>query len=264
MFANDSNSYVLCKYNTKNLIGTQIAFYISIEDTFEYIISTYKQKENDFYKKYMLHQDGCVFNFEYEQNIYELYKVEKNSNYVLIIFDLETNLINFVEGFNNEKNALKNMKKQFENISKTYELQKKFEQNIIFNDNKIFGMTSKCIKRFCDLTKEEIHTEIHNKFCDMYLDDITIEPKNKKQLLYEDGAYFRIITGCYKFKYYDNIYNINVEACQYFRVGFNDGGKEKTEIEIDCDESFLRDTRLTDKDIINYVGDIIEEHINEI
>jgi hypothetical protein len=34
--------------------------------------------------------------------------------------------------------------------------------------------------------------------------------------------------------------------------------------EIDCDESFLRDTRLTDKDIINYVGDIIEEHINEI
>lgn len=260
MFENDFDSYVLCRYNTKNLIDTQTAYYISIKDIFEYVVSVCKQNKDEFIKKYLSHQSGCIFNFEYEQNIYELYKIEKNSAYVLIIFDLETDLINSVKGFGDEESALKNMKKQLKNTSKkkNRELQKNFEQNVIhLNNKKIFGMVSKCAKRLCDMTQEEILTEIENKFCDINLDDVIIEPKNKNQLLCENGTYFRKITAHYKFKYYNNIYCINVEAYQYF-------SEEKTIIEIDCDESFLRETRLTDMDVINCVGDIIEKQINEL
>jgi hypothetical protein len=266
MFENDFSSYVLCRYSTKNLMDTRTGFYVSIQDAFEYIVSICKQNKKDFIKKYKSYQSGCLFNFEYEQNIYELYRVEKNCKCVLLTFDLETNMINSVSCFESEETALDALKEGFKKISKskTYKLEYGFDKDIVFNNNKIYGMTHKCIKRLCDMTKEEIKEEIQDKFRDIDLENITIEPKNKNQLLYEDGAYFRIITGCYKFKYYDDVYEINIEAQQYYRVGFNDIGKESTEIEIDCDESFLKATKLTDKDIINYVGDVIEEHVNDI
>ena len=150
----DNDSYILCKYDTKNNITMNTCFYKNIIDTYYYIMDNYDFiKSKDFlenYDKYLLRNNvkNCnnmlfpknyVFSFEHENNLYELFRIKIDSEYVLLIFNLETNLIESVEGFDNYENAMYEMNKKYTELFDN-------DINLIKHNEIPFGMIFKCIK----------------------------------------------------------------------------------------------------------------------
>ena len=156
---NDSNSYILCKHTVGNLLTTHTSFFPTFNDVYECIINNYKFiKSDDFLNSYneylnglivknghnMLFSKDYVFSFEHDDIRYELYRIDKNSNYGLVIFIAEMNLIGSVKGFDTHDNALKQMESEFK---------ERFNSDVVINDNNptliqyndiIFGMIFRC------------------------------------------------------------------------------------------------------------------------
>lgn len=64
----------------------------------------------------ILFSKDYVFSFEHTNYTYELYKIDKNSKYALLLFNISMNLIGSIEGFNEHEDAVKQMKGIYRNI----------------------------------------------------------------------------------------------------------------------------------------------------
>jgi len=143
IFNDDKNSYLCCKYNTKNILNLHTIYFANIKDAYKFINNNYDIKLKDFLESYNIYTHfqkndfpkNYVFSFEYENNLYELYKIEYNCNYVLILFNIETNLIGYVGSFNNYDDA---------------ECKMINEYNIVFDDDKIFYDKNTCLSKHND------------------------------------------------------------------------------------------------------------------
>jgi hypothetical protein len=155
-FNNDSNNYILFRYNKKNILTANICFFLNIGDSYEYIINNFDFIDRkDFllsYQNYIknvhniLFPKNYVFSFEYDDNIYELYRIDKDSNYVLILFSIETQLIGYVKGFEKYTDAIEKMKKEYR---ETYDDDNVFDDNnmdLVMKNDKVFGMIFRCNK----------------------------------------------------------------------------------------------------------------------
>ena len=153
-FNNDSNNYLLFRYNKKNILTANICFFLNIEDSYEYIINYFDFIDRkDFlksYQNYIKNENNMlkdyIFSFEYDDNIYELYRIDKDSNYVLILFSVETQLISYVKGFEKYTDAIEKMKKEYR---ETYDDDNIFDDNnmdLVIKNDKVFGMVFRCNK----------------------------------------------------------------------------------------------------------------------
>ena len=127
---------------------------------YECIINYFKFiKSDEFLKSYneylnglilknghnMLFSKDYVISFGHDDIRYELYRIDKNSNYVLVMFISEMNLIGSVKGFDTRDDALEQIKKEFK---------ERFNSDVVINDSNpnliqyediIFGMIFRCI-----------------------------------------------------------------------------------------------------------------------
>lgn len=153
-FKDDFNNYLLFRYNKKNILMANICFFLNIGDSYEYIINYFDFIDRkDFlqsYLNYIKNKNNMlkdyVFSFEYDDNIYELYRIDKDSNYVLIIFDDETQLISYIKGFVKYTDAIEKMKKEYR---ETYDDDNIFDDNnmdLVIKNDKVFGMVFRCNK----------------------------------------------------------------------------------------------------------------------
>ena len=157
---NDSNSYILCKHTVGNLLTTHTSFFSTFNDVYECIINYFKFiKSDEFLKSYneylnglivknghnMLFSKDYVISFGHDDIRYELYRTDKNSNYALVMFISEMNLIGSVKGFDTRDDALEQIKKEFK---------ERFNSDVVINDSNpnliqyediIFGMIFRCI-----------------------------------------------------------------------------------------------------------------------
>jgi hypothetical protein len=149
----DKYSYILCRYNSNNLLETKICSFLEINNVYEYLINQFNFIDEDTFQKNYLNYinnysvtntilNNNILLFESQDNKYSLYIIDKNSSYALLTFN-EQKLIDSVETFNNHNNALDKMKENYSNI---------FEDDItntnnvlmIPNNASIFGMIFKC------------------------------------------------------------------------------------------------------------------------
>lgn len=161
-FNDDNYSYVLCRYDVKNNLKTNICYFSKINDAYKYIINNYNIIKSDnfleSYEKSLLEihfQNGhniyipknYVLSFVFDDYLYELYRIIENVEYVLLIFNTETNFIGYVEGFNNYESAIFKMKEEYKEVYEDNE-------NIFYDENIslikyndiVFGMIFKCVK----------------------------------------------------------------------------------------------------------------------
>ena len=165
----DNNSFILCKYNFTNLLETKICSFSMINDVFHYLTNQfYFIHKEEFLKSYLDYLNGkygknghnilipknYVFSFQYGNDLYELYAIDKNSKYTLLTFNIYTKLIGCVQCFDSHENALTQMKINYckifnEEIINTDDI---FNEEII-NTNEIqtipdngliYGMIFKC------------------------------------------------------------------------------------------------------------------------
>jgi hypothetical protein len=155
-FNNDSNNYLLFRHNKKNILTANICFFMNIGDSYKYIINNFDFiVRKDFllsYQNYIKNEHNIlfskkyVFSFEYDDNIYELYRIDKDSNNVLLLFSIETQLICYVKGFEKYTDAIEKMKKEYR---KTYNDNNIFDDNnmdLLIKNDKVFGMVFRCNK----------------------------------------------------------------------------------------------------------------------
>ena len=163
-FYNDNNSYVLCRYDVKNNLNTNICYFSKINYAYKYIINNYNIiKSDDFLESYekfllgihfanghnMLIPKNYVLSFIFHDYLYELYGITENAEYVLLIFNTGTNLIGYVEGFNNYESAIFIMKEEYKEVYEDEDNENIFyDENIslIKHNDIVFGMIFKCIK----------------------------------------------------------------------------------------------------------------------
>jgi len=155
-FNNALNSYLLCRYDKNNSLTMNTCFFSTINDAYEHIMTNFNFiKSKNFLESYddylnnnhiknghnMLFPKDYVFSFEYDKSIYELYKIIKNSNYVLLIFDISTQLVGYTQGFDTHSNALEKMKIEYrETFDETFDN----DINLIKHNDFIFGMIFEC------------------------------------------------------------------------------------------------------------------------
>ena len=107
-FVNDSNSYLLCRYKISNILEMNTIFFLTINNTYNYILNNFNMIKPDvFCDSYLNYINGThiknghniifsedyVFSFEHNNYAYELYRIDKNSKYALLIFNIGMNLI---------------------------------------------------------------------------------------------------------------------------------------------------------------------------
>ena len=148
----DNYSYILTRYNSNNLLETQICSFMEINDVYEYLINQFNLlDEKQFQINYLNYINNYIaikpiknhiFSFESQDYIYNLYIVDTHSSFVLLIFNDE-NLIDSVETFDNHNNALHKMK---ENYSNAFDDDITNTSNILMipNNASVFGMIFKC------------------------------------------------------------------------------------------------------------------------
>ena len=160
-FVNDSNSYLLCRYKIGNILEMNTIFFLTINDTYKYIIDNFNMiKPDDFYDSYlnyingthvknghnMLFSEDYVFSFEHKNYAYELYRIDKNSKYALLIFNIGMNLIGSIEGFDEHEDAVKQMKKVYiETFDDDINIFDDDNIELIQHNDTIFAMIFKCI-----------------------------------------------------------------------------------------------------------------------
>lgn len=154
-FKDDFNNYLIFRYDLKNILTANISFFSNIKVLHEYIINYFDFINNkDFLESYdnyiknnhtknghnMLFPKDYVFSFEYDNNMYELYRIDKNSNYVLFMFNIETQLIGYVKGFDNYNDAIEKMKNEYKTVYDDDNIFNDNNINLIIKDDKVFGM----------------------------------------------------------------------------------------------------------------------------
>ena len=150
----ENYGYILCRYNSNNLLQTMIKSFLEIEyltNEFDFINEEeLKQSYLDFLSgnhikngHYMLFPKNYIFSFEYQNNLYELYAINKYSKYVLLTFNIETKLIGCVKDFSNYDNALTQMKINYCNTFDD-DIINTSNTQIILHDGIVFGMIFRC------------------------------------------------------------------------------------------------------------------------
>ena len=147
----DNYSYILCRYNSDNLLETKISCFSEINNVYEYLKTQFNFLDEDAFQQNHLNYVNTyitpkiilrnyIFSFESQNYLYELYIIDINSSYALLTFNKE-NLIDSVETFDSHDNALDQMKKNYSNT---------FNDNIIMipNNTSIFGMIFKCNNQY--------------------------------------------------------------------------------------------------------------------
>jgi len=149
----DNYSYILIRYNLNNLLETKICSFLEINDVYEYLTNQFNfVDEYTFQKNYLNYVNDYIsikkilnnhiFSFESQDNIYDLYIVDKNSSYALLTFN-EEKIINSVETFDNHNNALDQMKINYSNIFDD-DITNTCDVLMIPNNASVFGMIFKC------------------------------------------------------------------------------------------------------------------------
>jgi hypothetical protein len=87
----NQNSFILCRYNSYYLLETKTRTFLMIEDAYEYLINyfdfieEFRQSYLDYLNEnHVYFQKNYVFSFSDEDNLYELYAIDKNCNNVLL------------------------------------------------------------------------------------------------------------------------------------------------------------------------------------
>jgi hypothetical protein len=154
----DNHGYILCKYNSNNLLETNVCFFLSIDDVYKYFSNKFnfieEEELKESYLNYlngdhfrnghcMLFPKNYVFSFEYENNLYELYAINENSEYVLLTIEMGTELIGSIKGFSTYKDALKQMKEYYYEVFDD-EIKDISNVLIIPYNNSVFAMIFNC------------------------------------------------------------------------------------------------------------------------
>ena len=159
-FVNDSNNYLLCRYKIGNILEMNTIFFLTINNTYNYILDNFNMiKPDNFCDRYlnyingnhvknghnMLFSEDYVFSFEHNNYAYELYRIDKNSKYALLIFNIGMNLIGSIEGFNEHEDAVKQMKKEYIETFDDTNICDDDNIELIQHNDTIFAMIFKCI-----------------------------------------------------------------------------------------------------------------------
>ena len=147
----ENYSYILCRYNSDNVLEIKVSSFLEIDNVYEYLINQFHFIDEDTFKKSYLNYinnnitseiilRNHIYTFESDNYLYNLYIIDKNSSYALITFN-EENLINSVETFDSHDNALNNMKKIYSN---TFNDDNIIDTNDIPENSYVFGMIFKC------------------------------------------------------------------------------------------------------------------------
>ena len=148
----DNYSYILCRYNPNNLLETKICSFLEINDVYKYLINQFNFLDEDTFQKNYLNYinnfialkpiNNHIFSFDSQENIYDLYIVDRNSYYALLTFN-EEKLIDSIETFDNHNNALHKMKENYSNIFDD-DITNTSNVLMIPNNASVFGMIFKC------------------------------------------------------------------------------------------------------------------------
>lgn len=153
-FYNDKNNYILCKWEINNISKMNIMTFLTINDAYIYIINSFNNiiNQEDFYNNYnyykniyqiangdyLLCSNDYVFEFQYENYYYELYRIDNDSKYVLLTFNIDLNLISSVKGYINNTDIINKIKKLYINT---------FNKEISNSDKCIIHNNIELIKR---------------------------------------------------------------------------------------------------------------------
>jgi hypothetical protein len=145
-------SYILCRYNSNNLLETKVLSFLEIDNVYEYLKSQFNFLDEDrFQQNYINYVNNDItiiltnhiFSFESDNYLYNLYIIDKNSSYALLTFN-EENLIKTVETFNSHDNALNQMKINYYNTFNDDNITTTSDILMIPNNGSVFGMIFKC------------------------------------------------------------------------------------------------------------------------
>jgi hypothetical protein len=151
----DNYSYILCRYNSDNLLETKISSFLEINNVYEYLINQFNFLDEDtFHQSYLDYVNNYIttskiilrnhiLSFESLYYSYELYVIDINSSYALLTFNKE-NLIDSVETFDSHENALDQMKKNYSNTFNDDNITTTSDILMIPNNGSVFGMIFKC------------------------------------------------------------------------------------------------------------------------
>jgi hypothetical protein len=124
-FVDDSNSYLLCRWGICNIKEMNVRLFPTLDD-YTHNIGIVIDPD-DFFHNYWKYRNGThvknghnmlfskdyVFSFEHDGYAYELYRIDKNSKYALLTFNIEMNLIGSVKGFEKHENAVDRIKTEY-------------------------------------------------------------------------------------------------------------------------------------------------------
>lgn len=161
----DSNSYVLCRYNGGDLSTLQILSFSTIKTARDYIVDTFKGIDSEkFLEEYQDYLNGFhvknghnmffskdyVLSFEKDKINYELYRIDRNSKHALFIFVSELNYIGHVKGYETHKDAVEQMKLEYkerfdiDDIYESKDFMVGIDNNVFKYKDFIFGMIFEC------------------------------------------------------------------------------------------------------------------------
>ena len=124
-FVDDSNSYLLCRWSIHNIKEMNVKFFPTINDYTNNI--GVEIQPNDFFHQYWKYRNGThvknghnmlfskdyVFSVEHDGYAYELYRIDTNSKYALLTFNIGMNLIGSVDGFEKHAGCVDQMRTEY-------------------------------------------------------------------------------------------------------------------------------------------------------
>jgi hypothetical protein len=146
----DPNSYIICRHTKGNVADTNIVSFVSIKNLYKYITNyldfvvpdDFLASYNDYLAgKHVKNGHGMLFSKDYvdsfgnENMQYEIYRIDKNSKYAVVIFVNELNLIGSAKGYETNEEASEYMSEEYKRIYDDDVPKKDFIFGMIFDCN---------------------------------------------------------------------------------------------------------------------------------